>query len=83
MKYNKPKFNEQNGNSVRGVPWDWSRGIHSVNKVPRPNSPHYKYYHYIKHKINECPFIEENVRQGFAKLESKSRTCKNKESWTY
>jgi hypothetical protein len=22
-----------------------SRGIHSVNKVPRPNPPHYTYFH--------------------------------------
>ncbi len=35
------------------------------NKVPRPNSPRCTYYHQIEHQINECPFIENNVRQGF------------------
>ncbi len=66
MRYNEPKANQQNGNITSGVPRDWSREIHSVNKVPRPNFPHCTYYHQIGHKINECPFIEENVRQGFA-----------------
>jgi hypothetical protein len=37
---------------------DWSRGIHSVNKVPRPNFPHCTYCHEIEHQINECLFIE-------------------------
>jgi hypothetical protein len=37
-----------------------------VNKVPKPNSPHCTYCHQIGHQINECPFIENNVRQGFA-----------------
>jgi hypothetical protein len=36
-----------------------------VNIVPRPNSPCCTYYHQIRHQINECPFIENNVRQGF------------------
>jgi len=36
-----------------------------VNKVPRPNSPRCTYYHQIGHQINECPFIEDNVKQGF------------------
>jgi len=36
-----------------------------VNKVQRPNSPCYTYYHQIGHQINECPFIEDNVRQRF------------------
>jgi hypothetical protein len=36
-----------------------------VNRVPRPNSPHCTYYSQIGHQINECPFIEYNVRQGF------------------
>ncbi len=49
MKYNEPRFNQQNGNIVRGVPRDWNKGIHSVNKVPRPNSPCYTYYHQIGH----------------------------------
>jgi hypothetical protein len=35
-----------------------------VNKVPRPNFPH-TYCHHIRHQINECPLIENNVRQGF------------------
>ncbi len=41
--------------------------IHNVNKIPRPNLPHYTYYYQIRHQINECPFIENNVRQRFAK----------------
>jgi sulfatase maturation enzyme AslB (radical SAM superfamily) len=36
-----------------------------VNKVPRPNSPRCTYCHQIGHQITECPFIEDNVRQGF------------------
>jgi hypothetical protein len=39
VKYSEPKFNQQNGSIVRGVPSDYSRGIHNVNKVPRPNFP--------------------------------------------
>jgi hypothetical protein len=35
-----------------------------MNKVPRPNSPRCTYYHHIRHQINECPFIEDNVKQG-------------------
>jgi hypothetical protein len=66
VKYNEPIFNQQNGIIVRGVPRDWSRRIHSVNKVPRPNSPCCTYCHQIGHQINECPFIEDNVRKGFA-----------------
>jgi hypothetical protein len=27
--YSEPIFNQQNGSIVRGVPRDWSRGIHS------------------------------------------------------
>ncbi len=65
VKYNEPKVNQQNGNNISGVPKDWSRGIHSANKVPRPNSPCYTYCHQIGHHINECPFIEENVRKRF------------------
>jgi hypothetical protein len=65
MRYNEPIVNQQNGSIINGVLKDWSRRIHSVNKVPRPNSPHCTYYHHIGHYINECPFIEENERQGF------------------
>jgi hypothetical protein len=65
IKYNEPKFNQQNGNIVRGVLRDWSRRINSVNKVPKPNPPHYTYCHQIGHQINECPFIEDNVSRGF------------------
>jgi hypothetical protein len=36
-----------------------------VNKVLRFNPPHYTFYCQIGHQINECPFIENNVRQGF------------------
>jgi hypothetical protein len=63
VRYNEPIFNQQNGSIVRGVPRDWSKGIHNVNKVPRPNSPCCTYCHQIGHQINECPFIENNVRQ--------------------
>jgi thioredoxin-related protein len=38
-----------------------------MNKVPKPNSPRCTYCHQIKHQVNECPFIEDNVRQVFAK----------------
>jgi hypothetical protein len=67
MKYSEPIFNQQNGIIVKGGPRDWSRRIHSVNKVPRPNPPCCTYCHQIGNHINECPFIEDNVRQGFAK----------------
>jgi hypothetical protein len=66
VKYIEPRFNQHNESIFRGVPRDWSKGIHSVNRIPRPNSPRCTYYHQIKHYINECPFIENNVRQGFA-----------------
>jgi hypothetical protein len=65
VKYSEPKVNQQNGSIINGVPWDWSRGIHKVNIVSRPNSPCRTYCHQIGHHFNECPFIEENVRQGF------------------
>jgi hypothetical protein len=67
VRYNEPKFNQHNGNIYRGVLRDWSKGIHNVNRVPTPNSPRYTYCHHIRHQINECPFIEDNVKQGFAK----------------
>ncbi len=38
-----------------------------MNKVPRPKFPCCTYCHQIGHQINECPFIENNVKQGFAK----------------
>jgi hypothetical protein len=62
VKYSAPRLNQQNGSIVRGIPRDWSRGIHSVKKVPRLNYPRYTYYHQIGHHINECIFIEYNVR---------------------
>jgi hypothetical protein len=65
VRYSEPKLKQQNGNIVKGFPKDWSRGIHSVNIIPRPNSPCCTYCHQIGHKINECPFIEYNVKQGF------------------
>jgi hypothetical protein len=67
VRYSDPIFNQQNGIIVRGIPRDWSRRIHSVNKIPRPNSPRCTYRHQIGHQINECPFIEDNVKQGFVK----------------
>jgi hypothetical protein len=65
--YNEPRFNQENGSIVRGVPRDWSRGIHSGNSIPRPKFSRFTYCHKIGHQINECPFIENNVRQVFAK----------------
>ncbi len=65
VRYNEPIFNQHNGSIVREVPRDWSRRIHNVNKVLKPNYPCCTYYHQIRHQINECPFIEDNVRQGF------------------
>jgi hypothetical protein len=37
VKYSKPKFNQQNGSIVNEVPRDWSRGIHNVNRILKPN----------------------------------------------
>jgi hypothetical protein len=65
VRYNEPILNQQNENIVRGVSKDWSKRIHNVNKVPRPNFPHCTYCHQIRHRNNECPFIKDNVRQGF------------------
>jgi hypothetical protein len=45
VRYNELKLNRQNGNIVRRVPRDWSKGIHSVNKLPRPNLPRCTYCH--------------------------------------
>jgi hypothetical protein len=42
-------MNVHNGNIARRVPRDWSKGIHSVNKVPRPNSSRCMYWHQIRH----------------------------------
>jgi hypothetical protein len=39
VRYSEPIVNEQNGSIISGVPRDWNRGIHSVKKNPRPNSP--------------------------------------------
>ncbi len=36
-----------------------------MNRVPRQNPPRCTYCHQIGHQINECPFSENNVRQGF------------------
>ncbi len=61
VRYSEPKHNQHNENIIIGVSRDWNRGIHSVNKVPKPNSPRCTYCRQIK----ACPFIEDNVRQGF------------------
>jgi hypothetical protein len=37
IRYSEPRLNQQNGNIVRGDLRDWSRGIHNVNRLPRPN----------------------------------------------
>ncbi len=65
VKYNEPKFDQHNGRIIRGVPKDWTKITHNVNRVPRPNFPCYIYCHQIGHEINECPFIEDNAKQGF------------------
>jgi hypothetical protein len=62
VKYSELRFNQQNGSIVGGIPRDWSKGIHNVNRAPRPNSPRCTYCHQIRHQINECPFIDNNVR---------------------
>ncbi len=36
-----------------------------MNRIPRPNLQQCTYCHQIGHQINECPFIENNVKQGF------------------
>ncbi len=65
IKCSEPRVNQQNVSIISGVPREWSKGIHSVNRLPRPNYPHCTYCHQIRHQINECPFIEENMRQRF------------------
>jgi hypothetical protein len=45
INYSEPRHNHQCGSIVKGVPGDWRRGIHSVNKVPRPNLPPCTYCH--------------------------------------
>ncbi len=65
MRYNEPRFNEQNGIIVRRVLRYWNKRIHNVNRVPKLNLPRYTCYHQIGNQINECPFIENNVKQGF------------------
>jgi hypothetical protein len=51
VRYNEPRFNQHNGSIVRGVPREWNRGIHRVDKVPRPNFPRCTYCHQIGHQI--------------------------------
>jgi hypothetical protein len=45
VKYDKPRFSQQNGSIVRGVLKDWNKEIHSMNRVPRLISPCCTYYH--------------------------------------
>jgi hypothetical protein len=47
--YSEPIINQQNGSINSEVPRDWNRGIHNVNKIPRPNFPCYTYCHQIGH----------------------------------
>jgi len=47
VRYSEPKLNQQNGNIVKGVPRDWNRRIHNVNKVPRSNFLHCTYCHQL------------------------------------
>ncbi len=35
VRYNEPRLNQQNVNIVKGVLRDWSRGIHSANRIPK------------------------------------------------
>jgi hypothetical protein len=44
VKYSEPTLNQHNESIVRGVPRDWNRGIHNVNKVPRPKPPRCTYW---------------------------------------
>jgi hypothetical protein len=37
VRYSEPRLHQQNGSIIKGVSRDWTKGIHSVNKVPRPN----------------------------------------------
>jgi hypothetical protein len=47
VKYSEPKLNQQSGNIIRRVPRDWSKKLHSVNKVLRFNPPCCTYCHHI------------------------------------
>jgi hypothetical protein len=49
VRYNEPIVNKQNGCINSGILRDWSKGIHSVNIIPRPNSPRCTYYQHIGH----------------------------------
>ncbi len=62
VRYSEPMLNQHSGSIVKRDPRDWDKGIHNVNKVPRPNPPCCTYCHQIGHQINECPFIEDNVK---------------------
>jgi hypothetical protein len=55
-----------------------------VNKVPRPNPPRCTYYHQIGHEINECPFIEDNMKQrNIEHLQNLNpKFARVKKSWT-
>jgi len=44
--YSELGMNHQSESIVRGVPRDWSKGIHRVNTVPKPNLPQCTYCHY-------------------------------------
>jgi hypothetical protein len=45
IKCSEPRVNQQNVSIISGVPREWSKGIHSVNRLPRPNYPHCTYCH--------------------------------------
>jgi hypothetical protein len=45
MRYNEPRFNQQNGSIIRRVPRDWRKRIYDVNKIPKPNFPCCTYCH--------------------------------------
>jgi hypothetical protein len=45
VRYSEPGLNQRNGNIVKGVPRDWSKRIHNVNRVPKPNPPCCTYCH--------------------------------------
>ncbi len=49
LRYSEPRLNHQSGSIARGVPRDWSKGIHKMNKVPKPNLPQSTYCHQIRH----------------------------------
>ncbi len=53
VKYNERKLNQQNGNIVRRVSRDWSKGIHSLNIIPRPNPQQCMHYDVFPNSLKD------------------------------